>query len=131
MVLAPCVLMVQDGAALRRSCAGAVLSQGSAGRALDRCHRSQGQQKLLGEVKSDVTSRAGRVWVGGSGQQRDNTGARAPPRVLRGVHISVLFCVSQSEVQGFQPVLTECGSFSAPFRSARMETRKALKAGIK
>lgn len=55
----------------------------------------------------------------------------APPRVLQGVHVSVLFCVSQSEVQGFQSVLTECESFSAPFRSAGMETRKALKAGIK
>lgn len=69
--------------------------------------------------------------MGGSGQQRDNTGARAPPRVLRGVHVSVLFCVSQSEVQGFQSVLTECESFSAPFWSAGMEARKALKAGIK
>lgn len=69
--------------------------------------------------------------MGGSGQQRDNTGARVPSRVLRGVHVSVLFCVSQSEVQGFQSVLTECESFSAPFRSAGMEARKALKAGIK
>lgn len=112
MVLAPCLLTVQDGAAL---CAGDVLSQGFAGRALDRCHPSQGQQKLLGKVKSDVTSCAGRVWVCGSDQQHDSL---APLRVLQGVQDLVLLCVSQSEVQIFQSVLTECEGSSAAFCSA-------------
>lgn len=95
MVLAPCVLTVQDGAALRRSRAGAVVSQGSAGRALDCCHQSQGQQKLLGEVKSDVTSGAGWVWVGGSGQQRDNTGTRGSPEgAARCPRLGFVLCVS-------------------------------------
>lgn len=97
MVLAPCLLTVQDGAALR---AGDVLSQGFAGRALEHCHPSQGQQNLLGKVKSDVISCAGCVWVCGSGQH-DNTGAWLLWGCCKGVHILVLLYVSQAEVQVF------------------------------